>query len=137
MVLAEFRPMPFELCSVNLLTNLAIPNFFWRKPPHNIVLYFILKVPKRILFTKKQIMFCIKMTETTQPNWLLLQLHIFSQCHENSSKSRYIAQAYHEMRLTIFDKNFERHLFVLNSTQNDVRWGLWLKHGQLGILKIM
>ena len=46
-----------------------------------------------------------------------------------------VAQAYHEMRLTIFGKNFERHLFVLNSTQNDVRWGALVEKRSNGNFK--
>ena len=46
-----------------------------------------------------------------------------------------IAQAYHEMHLTIFGKNFERHLFVLNSTQNDVRWGALVETRSIGNFK--
>ena len=51
------------------------------------------------------------------------------------NQDKYIAQAYHEMSLTIFGKNFERHLFVLNSTQNDVRWGALVETRSIGNLR--
>ena len=51
------------------------------------------------------------------------------------NQDKYIAQAYHEMHLTIFGKNFEHHLFVLNSTQNDVRWGALVETQSIGNFK--